>query len=311
MAEKPKESVLRFKLTLPKGSAMDAFDRFFPLGQRVLNRTAWRGKEPRSCAVTKVDGVGDSFVGAAEYNVEVTYRPKGTAHFVGNTKYDGWTAMLLDQKKDGTLLDGKGQPLEPGKDPVYLPYELYKDAEFNDLDFGTFLGEFEAPGLTRLTEEEALSRVHQSRRVRGGIRSTFMAPRRQRPVIQILLTDRKLAPLSGDSMKESIMITLDEPHLKQVIRDRLYDLVAGFLEGRNSLHTITTDENEWVDLSRAIMELHTEENRTEFEVLGKYVTTEDLEEIAHHLMAVYDIEVDIVTGKRAGFLMRRGSGEAT
>jgi hypothetical protein len=49
--------------------------------------------------------------------------------------------MLLDRKPDGTLLDGHGGGLPDGGEPVYLPFELYHDIDFNELDFGELLSE--------------------------------------------------------------------------------------------------------------------------------------------------------------------------
>ena len=48
------------------------------------------------------------------YDVEVSYRPKGCITFTGGTKYDGWTAVVLNRAPDGTLLDDQGNPLPEG-----------------------------------------------------------------------------------------------------------------------------------------------------------------------------------------------------
>jgi hypothetical protein len=38
-------------------------------------------------------------------------------------------------------LDGRGQPLPPGVEPVFLRHEVCEYADFNDCDFGHFVGE--------------------------------------------------------------------------------------------------------------------------------------------------------------------------
>ena len=144
----PKQTVLRF--VLEAVNPMEVFARFRPDGRFVLNRTTWRGKEPRSCAVTSIHSRPLPFGGGGPahlFDLAVTYRPKGTITFTGVTRYDGWTAMMLDRAQDGTLLDGKGGQLPPDQPPVYLPFEMYPDAEFNELDFGEFQGEFEVEGI--------------------------------------------------------------------------------------------------------------------------------------------------------------------
>src|SRR5688572_6432360 len=155
MTKKP--TVLRFVLQ-SMGNPMGVMSRFHPQGKTVLNRTEWRGKEPRSCAVTSLRGRPYK-AGSKDpqvWDVEVAYRPKGTITFVGNTKYDGWTAMILDRAKDGTLLDGHGKPLPDGQPPVYLPYEMYEDVEFNDIDFGEFVEEVDVGGIKHISFEDMM-----------------------------------------------------------------------------------------------------------------------------------------------------------
>src|SRR5687768_8701331 len=119
------ESTLRFRLK--SNDFQSVFQRLHPNGQMVLNRTEWMGKEPRSCGVTNM--VGEEGV----IDIEVSYRPKGSITFTGTTKYDGWTALMLDRMQDGTLLDGKGKPLPDGERPVYREHEIYCDIDFNEI----------------------------------------------------------------------------------------------------------------------------------------------------------------------------------
>src|SRR5689334_18834576 len=88
MGDSKKPTVMRFKLALER--PLDAFNTFYPKGHYVLNRTEWRGKEPRSCAVTGIRSGQNSPAdkGPVIFDVEVSYRPKGYITFVGETKYD-------------------------------------------------------------------------------------------------------------------------------------------------------------------------------------------------------------------------------
>src|SRR5688572_3554244 len=85
-------------------SGLRLFDStLLPGGRKALNKTEWRGHEPRSCAATSIStrphAVGDP--GPTIADIEVTYRPKGFISYAGNTKYDGWTAMVINRSKDG------------------------------------------------------------------------------------------------------------------------------------------------------------------------------------------------------------------
>src|SRR5690349_13433233 len=122
----PKQSVLRFVLRSAE-HPMEIMSRFHPQGKMVLNGTEWRSKEPRSCAVTTVKGRPHT-AGSPEpvvYDVEMAYRPKGCITYSGATKYDGWTAVVLNRAPDGTLLDEQGNPLPEGHPPVYRQVEVF------------------------------------------------------------------------------------------------------------------------------------------------------------------------------------------
>ena len=177
-----KETVLKFVVS---GKPADIMSRFHPQGNLVLNRTEWRGKEPRSCAVNKVKGRPYSS-GSKEpvlFDIEVAYRPKGCITYVGVTKYDGWTAMMLDRTKEGVLLDGHGKPLPDGQPPVYLPFEMFQDVDFNEISFGDFIGESEVGGIKHATYDDVIQQIQASQRFSASISSSFIAPRRHRPSV--------------------------------------------------------------------------------------------------------------------------------
>lgn len=310
MAESKKPTVMRFKLAL--AHPFDAFKTFYPKGHHVLNRTEWRGKEPRSCAVTGLHS-GTNDKGLAICDVEVSYRPKGYITFVGETKYDGWTAMMLDKQKDGTLLDGHGKPLLPGQPPVYLPFEVYEDAEFNDMNFGEFVDEVEVGGIKHISQEELMQQVNDSQTFNATMKSGFVAPRRSRPQAKIIVSEMQLGPTGGRSDMRTLYVDKTAPHFKQNLFDRLYEVASGFVEGRYSLKTLITDDIEFVEFSDSIMELKVTPGEPQaesvFDVFSSYVSADDMEEIAKRLMAVYEVEVTVVDGNEGGFLVKRTSGK--
>lgn len=311
MGEQKKPTVLRFKLAVD--TPLKVFDTFYPNGHQVLNRTEWRGKEPRSCAVSGLrSGSHSAKDRTTVFDVEVSYRPKGYISFVGNTKYDGWTAMMLDKKQDGTLLDGHGQPLPPGAAPVYLPFEVYEDVEFNDLNFGEFLEEVEVGGIPHVSRDEVFRRVHETGRFNSTMKSGFVAPRRQRPQAKIVISEMSLQS-ARDSWMRSIHLDKTAPHFKQTLFDQLFEVASGYLEGRYSIKTLSTDGIVFVEFSDTVMEVSRNPSdplnlESHFDVFDKYVSPEDMEEIAKRLMAVYEVEITIVDGDKGGFLVKRGDG---
>src|SRR5690349_7532062 len=75
-------------------------------GRIILNRTTWRGKEPRTCAVSNYHV---SYIAGAKPPVdciiEVLYRPPGFISYIGETKFDGWRRVQVKRAPDGTYLD--------------------------------------------------------------------------------------------------------------------------------------------------------------------------------------------------------------
>lgn len=308
MATVKKPTLLRFELTIE--DPRDAFEIFFPNGQYVLNRTTWRNKEPRSCAVTRLRS-RNRFAwdeGPIVFDVEVSYRPQGYITFAGDTKYDGWTAMMLS-RKGGALLDEDGNPLAPGKPPVYLPLEVYEDVEFNEIEFGTFIEEVEVAGIRHITREEAMELFQSSVRLSASMRSSFFAPRRQRPQVRIAIADAPLTPVDRCPDMRMLVVDKSAPHFRQNLVEQLYEAVSGFVEGRYSLNSLSTESTTFVDLSGCLVELKPipGEQRIEsvFNVFSYYVSSADLEEIAKRLVSVYAVSATVVDGKEAGFVFER------
>jgi hypothetical protein len=305
MEKTKKETILQFKLTVDR-TDLDLMERFFPNGTQAVNRTEWRGKEPRSCAVTKFHGHMNR-EGPTVYDVEVTYRPKGWISYVGDTKYDGWTAMVLDRAKDGTLLDGHGNPLPLGAEPVYVPFEVYPDVDFNELQFGEFIGERESVGVPHVSFAEMMEQVEANATINTSMDSQFFAPRRQREDVRLIITDLKLAPVSRHRPMRTFLLSRSAPQFHHELLNYLHEILAGYIEGRFNLKNIDSEDIHFVELAGCVMELTGPPGdlKSSFDVLDSLISTEDMDAIARHIKAIYAVEVSVVEGERTGFLLRR------
>jgi hypothetical protein len=304
-----KQTVLRFVLKAKAADMMQVMSRFHPQGKTLLNRTEWRGKEPRSCGVTAVHGrpYGGGSDEPVVIDVEVSYRPKGVITFVGDTKYDGWTAMLVKRAKDGTFLDREGNPLPDGEEPVLVPYEVYEDAEFNEIDFGEFVGEFDVEGINHVRFDVMMGQFMASGRVGGSLSDTFMAARKHRPLVKIILSNAPSGTGVDGFRTRLIMVNNSTPHLQQVLLDHLTELVSGFIEGRYSMVTLSGGDRLFVDLNQALVDCTPNEQGLDsrFEILHEYVPDTFLDELAQRLMATYEVDVSVVEGERLGLLLGR------
>ncbi|MCA9125113.1 MAG: hypothetical protein H6822_02000 [Planctomycetaceae bacterium] len=129
------KSILKFRLIAPVGY----MTKFWQLSNK-LNATEWMGKEPESCRIIDFQQKEPVHAGQnADFSIAVGYRPHGWISDMlddGSRRYNGWAIEPRDQKQDGTMLDGSGNPLTAGADPVYLHFNVFHLAEFNAYDFG-------------------------------------------------------------------------------------------------------------------------------------------------------------------------------
>lgn len=308
-----KPTILKFVLKTTE-SPKDVIARFHPKGQMVLNRTKWRGKESRSCGVTRIKGRPHSAESKEPliFDIEVAYKPKDTVTYVDDTRYDGWTAMLLDRAKDGTLLDGHGEPLPEGEPPVYLPYEMYADVEFNGLDFGKFQGEFEVAAIKHLQYNDVIKQIMQLGQFSSSISSMFMAPRKHRPLVKIILTQSPSSIGSDGFGTRIINIDASTPQLQHVILDQLKQLVSGFMEGRYSISNIASEDFVVVELSDIFVDCTPNEagKDSRFHCLREYVPSTFLDDVAEWVIANYEVDASVVEGERYGLVLKRTSGDS-
>lgn len=309
-----KSKRLRFELNVDSAggprAGFEVHRRFLPNGRTVLNKTAWRGKEPRSCGVTRISSRPHSMGDPSPFifDIEVSYRPKGYTNYVSLTKYDGWTAMLLERRKDGVYLDAKGQPLKDGEAPIYSPKEIFHDVEFNDLDFGVFVEEVDVEDVKKLTRDEAISEVTDGgRSFNTTVASSFVAAHRYRPEKKIILSN---APSGRTS--DLVNISLSTDHLEEVLMEELSNLMFEFVEGKVSIVAMSNDNATFVDLSGALVDCEPNEQGLEswFDMLHCYTPMGFMEDLAKRLMSVYAIDVSVVPGKDGGLVLRHEAKKA-
>ena len=287
---RPKAKQLNFLLNVPGPDMERVVERFMPNGRYVLNRTMWRGKEPRSCAVTSVNARLER--DGWEWRIEVSYRPKGYVSYLGNTRYDGWTAMVPDRSTDP---------------PKMVPREVFTDTDFNELDFGEFVGEVELDGVKRVPVDSIMQELQSSGAFGASIHGSFMAPHRSRPNRKVILSSRPTG-LAVDGFGTHILnVNNATPGLGQVLMEQLATLMCDFIEGKAGLKSIGNDNLCFVDLSDALVDCTPNESGQEsrFNILHLYTPDGFLEDLATRLMSIYAIEVSIADGERGGLVLRR------
>jgi len=214
--------------------------------------------------------------------------------------------MVLDRRSDGTLLDGQGNPLPEGQPPVYLAYEVFDDVDFNEMDFGELVGEFEDEGVKHVQADDVLRQAMESGHFSSSVNSTFMAPRRQRPNVKIVLSSAPSGTSTDGFGTRIINVNRFTPHLQQVLVDELLQLVSGFVEGRYSINNLSNDDFVFAELSDVLVDCTPNEEGKEsrFDCLNEFVPDSFLDDLAKRLMATYEIDVSVVDGKPSGLLLR-------
>jgi len=285
---------------------LELHKQMHPNGRRVLNSTEWRGYAPRTCGITRLWGGQNQTSPTLTVNIEVTRREKGDISYTGQTRYDGWTAMMPDRNRDGTLLDGAGQPLPDGQPKVFLPYEVYNDIDFNELEFGEFVKEIDEPSVKHLSKDEVFAEAEKSG---AGIvvgQGSFVVAHRSRPETKLVLSNDPSGEGTDGRGTKIVLINLSTPHLEQVLMDRVTALICDFLEGKAAIGSVDFADASFVQLSRVVMDCEPNEldQPTWFNMLTAYTPITFLEDLAKRLMAQYCIDVSVVDGKDGGLLLR-------
>src|SRR5260370_13525344 len=144
------------------------------------------------------------------------------------------------------------------------------------------------------------------KRMRMGVHSSFVAPRRHRPFVKLVLSNNPTG--TGVDGFGTMIVNVDSstPQLRQVILDQVTELVNGFVEGRYSIKNMSNDELVFVELDDALVDCtpNREENESRFKCLREYLPESFLDELAMRLIATYQVDVDVVDVPTLALLLR-------
>jgi hypothetical protein len=291
--------VLKFKYKPTANMAAgirEAMQKFLPGGHYALNSTEWRGKEPRSCAVTGISSPPHSAGEQVVFDLEVTYKPKGHISYTGKTRYDGWTAMMPE-----------GGPIADGQQPNYTAKEVFGEQDYNGLDFGEFVGEYDMDDIKRTTIEQLHAEMLASGKFSAGVSASFMAAHRHRPQVKIILTNKPDFEAVDGFGTRVVNVNIQTPNLEQVLMQRITALMHDFMQGKVSINNSSCESFTFVKLSDVLVDCELNEigEDSSFNILHHNTPLTFLDELARQITAVYEVKAEIVTGKDGGIVLRR------
>ncbi|QDT53017.1 hypothetical protein Pan44_10320 [Caulifigura coniformis] len=301
-------TIMRFELTT-RDHPRELWQRLMPQGKTALNRTAWRGKEARSCGIVGVSIRSHSSESQKPRIADVTvaYRPQGYINFVGGTRYDGWTALVPDQPSGG-LLGGEQKPVDAGREALTRRYEVYGDTEFNAIDFGELVEEVPVRDETFADYETVTSQLLSGEAAfEISMSTTFLAHRRHRPAVKIVIgSSRGGVRVDGFGTR----LTFIESHtdrLEEQLLDEVTELVSGLMEGRYSMNNIRCGDSILVDLSSLVVDQRPLASglQPSFACLDQFASKEWLLDLTKRLRATYAVDVTPVIGTKLGLLLRQ------
>ena len=297
---KPTRWVYRLKIgEEPFGEIMGSVMRtYHPKGSPPLNRNEWNGMPARSCSIQRVS------LGAAtegKLQIEIEYRPKDWVSFVGDTKYVGWTAYMLNRSPEGVLLDSDGNPLADGEQPVLLPYDVYDDIDFNNLEFGMLIEEIPCDQDEDVAFDDIVRRIERSGHFKMGAATPVSVLHRYRPSVMILISDNPTGQIRGGFGELIQNINSETPHLKQAVAEVVLTLVRGYLEGRYDMSVLQGADVFMLDLSKLLVDARGKESR--FECLLEFLPQGFLNELARRIASRYMLQARVVTGNSFGLLL--------
>lgn len=141
--------------------------------------------------------------------------------------------------------------------------------------------------------------------------SDFIAPHRTRPLKKIILSNAPTGQAIDGFGTHVLNLSNSEPHLEQLLMDKLTNLMCEFIEGKAQIKAIGNGESHFVQLSDSLVECTPNEDGLEswFDMLHCYVPLTFMEELAQRLMSTYEIDVSVVDGKDGGLVLQRETKE--
>ncbi|MEZ6136985.1 MAG: hypothetical protein R3C53_18985 [Pirellulaceae bacterium] len=208
---------------------------------------------------------------------------------------------MLDQDSNGVLLDGNGNPLPDGEEPVLLPFELYDDLEFNNLEFGELIEEIALIEEKDIEFDDIMRRIERSGHFKMDAADAVAVLHRSRPSVMILISENPTSAMRGGFGELIHNINLETPHLKQVVAEQLVELVRGFLEGRYDLPVLQGADIFMLDLTKVLVD--TSEKESRFECLLEFLPDGFLSELARRVASRYRLQAKVVMGRGQGLLL--------
>src|SRR5579859_6272667 len=99
-----------------------------------------------------------------------------------------------------------------------------------------------------------MGRLQKSKRLNASLNASFVAPRRHRPLVKIVLSNDPSGTGVDGFGTRIVNINNSTLQLQQVILDRVTELVTGFVEGRYSVKNMSTDEFVFAELNDVLVD---------------------------------------------------------
>ncbi len=208
---------------------------------------------------------------------------------------------MVNRSPEGTLLDREGNPLADGEQPILLPYEVYDDIEFNNLEFGMLIEEIPFDQDEDVAFGDVMRRIEQSGQFRMGAATPVSVLHRSRPRVMILISDNPTGQMRGGFGELIQNINSETPHLQQAVAEVVLNFVRGFLEGRYDMTVLQGDDIFMLDLTKLLVDARGKESR--FECLLEFLPQGFLNELARRIASRYMLQARVVTGDSFGLLL--------
>jgi len=145
----------------------------------------------------------------------------------------------------------------------------------------------------------------------ASVHSKFVAARRHRPDVKIVLSNTPAGISSGKFGTRVISINRFTPQLDQVISDQMTEVMCGFLDGRYSIKNMTNGEFVYLDLGDAFVDCtpNDQGEASRFDCLGEFVSDSFISDLASRLMATFKVRVSIVEDRELSLVIRHDTAE--
>lgn len=303
-------SILKFRLRCEDpGDPMDLFDRYYPDGKTVLNRSTWMQRPPRTCCIRGVSNDWDEPGEPLDAIIEVEYRSPDFVSYVGETRYEGWDVRMICQR-NGIPVGADGEPLADGAIPIFDDFEVYPDIEFDELQFGELIGETEIRDVESISIENLRTEGFSEKPLRTSSDITFLAARKSRPTGTVTLSDQPSGIYDQNGFR-LFNVDVAAGHLEYTVENAYFQLMCEFLGGLVSLSCLANPDATLVYLSDTFR-VATSTARTpdsKGDIFKAYASPTLLVNLGRRLKAQFPINVTVVEGDCFGLLLSHQTTE--